>query len=173
MEALKIFSIAEVFTGAALILASVSLGMKVKENITDDLRKEWVYTLSLLVFCFVCYVFLALILMGNISYPIEDVAGGMFLAVACAVYIGIVLIKTSIQKVTDKDRDIKEYAEKLRDRTAQLEDDIAERQRVECELHKKLGEVGRLNNLMVGRELKMDELREEIRRLKSDIEAAA
>jgi PAS domain S-box-containing protein len=44
--------------------------------------------------------------------------------------------------------------------------DITERKRVEEKLKQKLDEIERMNRLMVGRELKMEELRKEIRRLK-------
>jgi PAS domain S-box-containing protein len=46
-------------------------------------------------------------------------------------------------------------------------EDITERKRAVEELRKKLDEIERMNRLMVGRELKMEELRKEIRRLKN------
>ncbi len=48
--------------------------------------------------------------------------------------------------------------------------DISERKRLENELKEKLDVVERMNKLMVGRELKMEELRQEIKKLKAKIE---
>jgi len=47
--------------------------------------------------------------------------------------------------------------------------DVTDRKRAEAELRQKLDEIERMNRLMVGRELKMEELRREIRRLKEEI----
>lgn len=48
--------------------------------------------------------------------------------------------------------------------------DITERKRLESQLRERLDEVERLNKLMVGRELKMDDMRKEIQSLKARIE---
>lgn len=48
--------------------------------------------------------------------------------------------------------------------------DITERKRLEGELIRRLDEVERLNRLMVGRELRMEELRKEIRELRAKVE---
>lgn len=48
--------------------------------------------------------------------------------------------------------------------------DVTERSMLEEALRQKLDEVERLNKLMVGRELKMEEMRKEIQRLKARIE---
>ncbi len=47
--------------------------------------------------------------------------------------------------------------------------DVTERKRMENELRERLEDVERLNRLMVGRELKMEELRKELKRLKERI----
>lgn len=47
--------------------------------------------------------------------------------------------------------------------------DISDRKSLECKLREKLYEMERLNKLMVGRELKMEELRAEIRALRSRV----
>jgi PAS domain S-box-containing protein len=49
--------------------------------------------------------------------------------------------------------------------------DITERKQAEDALRKKIDEIERMNRLMVGRELKMEELRKEIKRLKEEIAA--
>ena len=48
--------------------------------------------------------------------------------------------------------------------------DISERKALEEKLRTKLDELERMNNLMVGRELKMEELRKEVRRLRAAVE---
>jgi PAS domain S-box-containing protein len=48
--------------------------------------------------------------------------------------------------------------------------DISERKRYEQELHARMDEIERMNRLMVGRELKMEDLRKTIRRLQKEIE---
>ncbi|MFZ3072586.1 MAG: PAS domain S-box protein [Thermodesulfobacteriota bacterium] len=48
--------------------------------------------------------------------------------------------------------------------------DISGRKILEEKLRTKLDEVERMNNLMVGRELKMEELRKEVRRLRATVE---
>ncbi|MBI5468612.1 MAG: PAS domain S-box protein, partial [Deltaproteobacteria bacterium] len=44
--------------------------------------------------------------------------------------------------------------------------DVTQRRRLENELEQRLAEMERMNKVMVGRELKMEELRQEIRRLR-------
>lgn len=48
--------------------------------------------------------------------------------------------------------------------------DISKRKRYEQALRARMDEIGRMNRLMVGRELKMEELRKKIRRLQKEIE---
>jgi len=50
--------------------------------------------------------------------------------------------------------------------------DISERRRLEENLRQNLGDVERMNRLMVGRELKMEELRDEVRKLRSRLKEA-
>lgn len=56
-------------------------------------------------------------------------------------------------------------------RALQEVEEQKERRRLESELRQRLDEVEKMNKLMVGRELKMEELRTEIKRLKARVEA--
>ncbi len=60
--------------------------------------------------------------------------------------------------------------EQLRKNEVELVRDIAERKHSEEMLKQRLDEIERINKLMIGRELKMEEMRKEINRLKARIE---
>lgn len=59
--------------------------------------------------------------------------------------------------------------QKLGEEVIELEKEIAERKQAEETLKNKLDEIARINRLMVGRELKMEELRKKIKRLEEEV----
>jgi len=121
MHPYAVFSIIEILAGAGLIAAAIDVSLRDRSVIPDVVRREWGYTSSLLFFCLAGYVFLALIISGNINYPVEDVAGSVFLAGACFIYIIVTLMKFSMQKVTEKEKDLGTITGLLREKTERLE----------------------------------------------------
>jgi HD-GYP domain-containing protein (c-di-GMP phosphodiesterase class II) len=128
MEAL---SAVLVLAGAAIMLFSLMLGMKVRSSVPGEARGRWLAAVSLMAFFLLSYLFFVFILLGDVSFPLELVTGSVFLAGALFVYVVINLAWTSIRRVSEKDRDLEEYAGRLASRTAELEQEAAERIRAE------------------------------------------
>jgi diguanylate cyclase (GGDEF)-like protein/PAS domain S-box-containing protein len=136
MSVIEFITTIQILLGAAIMLFSVTEGLKIKKNVSTKLEHKWTVALSLMFFFFSGYIVTALVLITDISFPAEILTGTIFLAGSCFVYLVIKLSQFTISDMNEKDRHINSYAKGLSERTAELEREIAERKRVEEALRK-------------------------------------
>ena len=131
MTLMQSFSLFQMLTAAVLLLASVTLTFGLRKDAPDSLRRDMKTTSGLIFFFFAGYIFFVFIMVGNISYPIEPVTASMLLGSACFVYADIILIRAFVRRAREKDIEIEQYTQQLKNRTASLENEVAERKKAE------------------------------------------
>ncbi|MDO9109043.1 MAG: hypothetical protein Q7U40_00175, partial [Desulfatirhabdiaceae bacterium] len=84
---IKILSILMVLIGAAVLSLSFSPAIKICRNLIGSIRRKWVVILYLMGFFIIGYLSFDIILISNLSFPLELVTGGVFLGGAGFVFI--------------------------------------------------------------------------------------
>jgi len=136
MSLIKSITAAQILIGAAIMLFSIAVGLRIKKDVSKKLGPQWTATLSLMFFFFFGYVVTAMVLILDIAFPLEIITGTIFLGGACFVYLVIKLSQITISDLNEKDKHINLYAKGISDRSADLEREITERKRVEEALMK-------------------------------------
>jgi diguanylate cyclase (GGDEF)-like protein/PAS domain S-box-containing protein len=136
MNFIKTITVAQILIGAAIMLSSIAISLKIRKDVSENLRIKWVLILSLMVFFFFGYILSVIILILGISFPLEIVTGTVFLGGAFFVYAIMNLTQVTLQDINKKDQDVKIYAEGLAKRTLELENEITERRNAEEALKK-------------------------------------
>lgn len=126
----------QILIGALIMLFSIAAGLKIKKDAPKKLSAKWTVTLSLMFFFFFGYIFTAMILILDATFPLELLTGAIFLGGACFVYIVIKLSQVTIRDINEKDKHINGYARNLANRTSELEKEIMERQKTDEALQK-------------------------------------
>ena len=124
MDITRSFSLFQTLSAIVLIIASIFLVLRMRKEIPGSIRNELNRTTSLIFLIFSGYIFFVFIMVGNVHYPIQPVTASMLLGSACFVYADIMLIKSLIQTINQKDKEIKQYI-------ADLEREIFERKKAE------------------------------------------
>ena len=114
MKSSEIISAIQISTGAAILLLSIVVSLKIQNDLSRDLSRKWLFTVSLMIFFFTGYVFSFFILLLKIRFPFELVTGSVFLGGACFVYIVVKLTKTSIHRLQREIVNRRNVEEKLR-----------------------------------------------------------
>ena len=122
MDITRSFSLFQILSAIALIIASIFLVLRMRKEIPGNIRNELNRTTSLIFLIFSGYIFFVFIMVGNIDYPIQPITASMLLGSACFVYADIMLIKSLIQTINQKDKEIKQYI-------ADLEREIFDREK--------------------------------------------
>lgn len=136
MNFIKTITVAQILIGAAIMLFSITISLKIKKDVSENLRIKWILILSLMVFFFFGYIISGIILILGISFPLEIVTGAVFLGGAFFVYAIMNLTQVTLHDINKKDQDVKIYAEGLAKRTLELENEITERRNAEEALKK-------------------------------------
>jgi diguanylate cyclase (GGDEF)-like protein/PAS domain S-box-containing protein len=126
----------QILIGAAIMLFSIAVGLRIKKDVSKTLASKWTVTLSLMFFFFFGYVVTAMILILDIAFPLEIITGTIFLGGAFFVYLVIKLSQLTIRNINEKDKHINGYAKSLADRTSELEKEIRERKKADEALKK-------------------------------------
>lgn len=114
------FTLALVLSGAAIILLSIPTGLKMTKETSEGLRRKWYAVIALMVFFLLGYLIFSAILLSNMSFPYETVAGIIFFGGACFVYLVIRLARATILRKSLQDSEIKQYAEQLAENLSRL-----------------------------------------------------
>jgi HD-GYP domain-containing protein (c-di-GMP phosphodiesterase class II) len=131
MKPFEEISFVLVLAGAFIILFSILLAVKIRKDVSEELRWKWMTAVSLMMFFLFGYVLFLYVLLDRASIPSEEVSGVVFFAGACFVYIVMRVSRTTILRISEKDRAIQSYAQGLTERTVALEQEITERMRAE------------------------------------------
>jgi diguanylate cyclase (GGDEF)-like protein/PAS domain S-box-containing protein len=115
MNALKALSVLLVLVGAVFIFSSFRPAQKTFKNVPPELRKKWRIIISLMRFFLAGYVFFDIVLISDLSFPVEIVTGGVFLGGAVFVFIIINLAQHTIQKIRDVEQNFQELFENAND----------------------------------------------------------
>jgi diguanylate cyclase (GGDEF)-like protein/PAS domain S-box-containing protein len=124
MDIARSFSLFQTLSAIVLIVASIFLALQMRKEIPGAIRNELNRTTSLIFLIFSGYTFFVFIMVGNIHYPVQPITASMLLGSACFVYADIMLIKSLIQTINQKDKEINRYI-------ADLEREIFERKKAE------------------------------------------
>lgn len=136
-----------VLAGAVIILISFRAALRIRNMITRDLLRKWLGTLSLMVFFLFGYIVFFFILLGRLGLSPEKITALVFVGGAIFVYLVMRITETTLLRISDKDRKIREYAEGLALQTQELEREIAERSRAEDQATKRLQNLSALHTI--------------------------
>ncbi|MGC2423134.1 MAG: sensor domain-containing diguanylate cyclase [Nitrospirota bacterium] len=124
MDITQSFSLFQTLSAIVLIIASIFLVLRMRKEIPGNIRNELNRTTSLIFLIFSGYTFFVFIMVGNVHYPVQPVTASMLLGSACFVYADVMLIRSLIQTINQKDKEIKQYI-------ADLEREIFDRKKAE------------------------------------------
>jgi diguanylate cyclase (GGDEF)-like protein/PAS domain S-box-containing protein len=99
MSSSAIISAFLIMAGAAVMLLSIALSLNIRKLVSKGMHRKWLFTISLMVFFFFCYVIYVCILLFEFRFPPELVTGSIFLGGACFIYIMVKLIQTTVERL--------------------------------------------------------------------------
>ncbi|RPI37464.1 MAG: diguanylate cyclase [Nitrospiraceae bacterium] len=129
-----IITIAQVLSGASVMLLAIFLSLQMRKDVAKDLQGKWLAIISLMALFFICYIFYVFVLLSEGNFPFEIVAGTVFLGGAFFVYLVVRITGTTLRYKSMQDRELQLYAEKmseniesLKEINEELEQEIAQR----------------------------------------------
>lgn len=147
MDSADILAVIQLLAGAAVMLFSVGLGLRIRKNLPEDMRRKWLVVISLMVFFFAGYVLSAIILLGGFVIPLVPVMGSVFFGGALFVYVVINLTGVTVFRIREKDMAVESYAGSLASRTVELEREMTERIRAEEQASSRLQDLSALHEI--------------------------
>ena len=143
MKLLDIITIAQILSGASVMLLAILLSLQIRKDVAKDLQGKWLAIISLMAFFFICYIFYIFLLLSKSTFPLKIVTGTVFLGGAFFVYIIVKITRTTLCYKGMQDRELQLYAEKmskniasLKEINEELEQEIAQRKLSEEALRK-------------------------------------
>lgn len=127
---------AQILIGAAIMLFSIAIGLKIRKDVSEPLRTKWILILSLVVFLFFGFIIYVIILFSGISFPLEIVTGTVSIGGAFFVYSLMKLTQVTLHDIKRRDQDLKVYAEGVAKNALELENEVTERRNAEEALKK-------------------------------------
>ena len=95
-------SILQVIIGAAIMLFSITRGLRIRAKVPDWLRNKWLAVITLMAFFLLGYLFFIAILAVGLKFPLELVTGTIFMFGAFFVYGVINISRISIEDIRHK-----------------------------------------------------------------------
>lgn len=128
------------------MLLAMAVGLEIRKNTSKYLRTKWLAIIFFIVFFFIGYIAVIFITVFKLSFPLELLTGSVFLTGSFFVYFVMIITRTTISAIYDKENEIKEYSggmqttiAQLRDTNKLLEKEIIERMRSEIALRQSEG----------------------------------
>jgi hypothetical protein len=106
MQPVHILAMVAVLFGIGFLLAAIATSRKGNLYIPEELRKKWLLLMRFMVFFLSGYIFFLLILIAELPFPVEPVAGSVFLAGAVFVFLMINLSLTTIRRTREHEEEI-------------------------------------------------------------------
>jgi HD-GYP domain-containing protein (c-di-GMP phosphodiesterase class II) len=131
MEPAHILTIAAVLCGTGFLLAAIIAGRRGYRYVPPDLRSKWLLLTNFMLFFLVGYVLFMLILVAGLPFPLEPVAGSVFLAGAIFVFMVINLSLRTIRRVRESEEDIIRINQELSRNNVQLEKEVESRRKAQ------------------------------------------
>lgn len=146
MGIIRIISLIQIIAGAAVMLLAMAVGLKIRKNTSKYLRTKWLAIIVSIVFFFLGYVVVIFTTVFKLSFPLELLTGSVFLAGSFFVYFVMIITRTTISDINEKEKEIKAFSEgmpetiaKLRETNELLEKEISDRMRSEVALRQSEG----------------------------------
>jgi PAS domain S-box-containing protein len=92
----KTLSILMVLIGAMFLFLSLPPAVKIRGSVEGRLRGKWLVIVSLIVFFLLGYLFFDLVLIFNLTFPVELVTGAVFLCGAVFVFMVINISRSTV-----------------------------------------------------------------------------
>lgn len=147
MNTLNFIPLVQVLIGAGIILLSITIALRIRKDVSSDLRKKWLIAITLMGFFVLGYLLFIFAPLYRIWLHVEQIAGIIFLGGAVFVYIIMKLSEISINRITQQDRDIQVYAQGLEKKTDDLEREIIDRRKAEEQAQQRLQHLTALHTI--------------------------
>ncbi|MEN8136352.1 MAG: PAS domain S-box protein [Thermodesulfobacteriota bacterium] len=134
MSSVVIFAIVMVLLGVGLMSASISGGLRLNQDLPDELRGRWQLLTAFMVFFDVGYLVFVFLLMTGLHFPIELLVGLILLGGAIFVFMFIKLTELTVSRMNKTQQDAISANEQLLESNAELAEQIREREKVRAEL---------------------------------------
>lgn len=115
MNAVVKLSIFLVGIGGLFLLASLLSARKTWKRVPPQLRGRWLAIIYLISFFLAGYIFFDVVLISDLSFPVEIVTGGVFFAGAIFVFLIINLSHITITRISDIEADFQDLFENAND----------------------------------------------------------
>ena len=109
-----IFSV-QLFVGIAIILFSISMGLRINFHASKKVFRKWLFSLSFMVFILLGYVFYLSIVLLNIRIPYELLSGSLLLGASFLVCVMVAFTRSTIDNLQKEITGRKQVAAKLRE----------------------------------------------------------
>ena len=93
-----IFSV-QLFVGIAIILFSISMGLRINFHASKKVFRKWLFSLSFIVFILLGYVFYLSIVLLNIRIPYELLSGSLLLGASFLVCVMVAFTRSTIDNL--------------------------------------------------------------------------
>ena len=93
-----IFSV-QLFVGIAIILFSISMGLRINFRASKKVFRKWLFSLSFIVFILLGYVFYLSIVLLNIRIPYELLSGSLLLGASFLVCVMVAFTRSTIDNL--------------------------------------------------------------------------
>lgn len=93
-----IFSV-QLFVGIAIILFSISMGLRINFRASKKVFRKWLFSLSFMVFILLGYVFYLSIVLLNIRIPYELLSGSLLLGASFLVCVMVAFTRSTIDNL--------------------------------------------------------------------------
>ena len=112
-------AIMQVTIGAAIMLFSITRGLRIRAKVPGWLRNKWLAVIMLMAFFFVGYLFFGATLVMGIEFPLTLVTSTIFLGGAFFVFLVINISRISIEDIHHKGIALAQEMETLENRVAE------------------------------------------------------
>ncbi len=131
MTVSQLLSTLLVFPGLVFLVAAALVCARTYRQVPLSLQRRWQFLAGLIVFFILGYILFVVIQLRQVFFPLELIAGLVFLGGAFFVFLVISLSRTTIEKVRETDREISKVNASLLAKNKELEEEVVARMEAE------------------------------------------